>query len=176
MTSRFDVVTAPALQPGHCWITKTGVGPFIDTKIDLSLDRVDRGRIYISVDAVREMAQAAGLFGEKEPVTVELKRKQWYDQGYNDAIKEMSNDAVNRFIEHTVRNSVGVAGNTAMVESASNFASAGAAIPNPADTTAGTSKDSENVDGLKRESSSTGSVKRPVSISTNSSDESEYRL
>lgn len=176
MTSRFDIVTAPALQPGHCWITKSGVGPFIDTKIDLSLDRIDRGRIYISVDAVREMAQAAGLFEEKEPVTVELKRKQWYDQGYNDAMKEMSNDAVNRLIEHAVRNSVGIAGNAAMVESAGHFSSAGAAVPSPADATAGTSEDGENIGGLEWESASTGSVERPVGVSTNSSDESQYRL
>ena len=166
MSSRFNVVQAPPREPGHCWITKTSIGPFVDTGIDLSIDKIDRGRIYISVDALREMAQVAGLFDEKEPVTVELKRKQWYDQGYNDAMKEMSNDAVSRFIEHTSRNLVGIAGNTAMVEPASNFTSAGAAVASVESAATGTPESFEDDGGLEFEGASVGSVERSVGVST----------
>jgi hypothetical protein len=75
--TRFFLTDAPSISPGVCWITKTGVGPFIDTGIDLSKNVVDRGRMYISVDALREMAQVAGLFGETAPVSVELKKKEF---------------------------------------------------------------------------------------------------
>lgn len=176
MSSRFNVVTAPPREPGHCWITKTAVGPFVDTGVDLSIDRIDRGRIYISVDALREMAQVAGLFDEKEPVTVELKRRQWYEEGYNDAMKEMSNDAVNRFIDHISSGSVGFAGGAAVVESKSNFTSAGAAVASVEGATAGTSEIVEDDGGLEFESASVSGVERPVGVSTDSSDDAQYRL
>ena len=176
MTSRFNLVQAPAREPGHCWITKTAIGPFVDTGIDLSLDKIDRGRIYISVDALREMAQIAGLFDEKEPVTVELKRKQWYDQGYNDAMKEISNDAVDRFIGHISRNTVGLVGNTAMVEQSSNLASFGAAVSSAEEPAAGTSESTEAYGGSQLEGTSVGSRKRSSGVSTNSSDDAQYRL
>lgn len=176
MTSRFNVVQAPPLSPGHCWITKTSVGPFIDTGIDLSLDKIDRGRIYISVDALREMAQVAGLFDEKEPVTVELKRKQWYDQGYNDAMKEMSGDAINRFIEHISSGSVGFAGGAAVVEPKVHHTAAGAAVPSVEDSTAGASESIEDDGGFERKSSSTGRFKRSARVPADSSNESDFRL
>lgn len=176
MSSRFNVVQAPSREPGHCWITKTAIGPFVDTGIDLSLDKIDRGRIYISVDALREMAQIAGLFGEKEPVTVELKRKQWYDQGYNDAMKEMSSDAVDRFIGHISRNTVGLIGNTAMVEQSSNLASFGAAVSSAEEPTAGTPESVEDTGGPELESASVSGSKRSAGVPTNSSDDAQYRL
>ena len=176
MTSRFTVVTAPAQQPGHCWITHTSVGPFVDTGVDVSVGKIDRGRMYISIDTLREMARVAGLFDEEPPVSVELRKKEWFDKGYQQAMEEVSNDAVSRFIEHASRNIVGVTGNTAMVESASNFASAGAAVPSVEDSTAGTSEGVEDDGGLELEGASVGSVERPVGVPTNSSNDDEYRL
>jgi hypothetical protein len=176
MTSRFNVVQAPPQQPGHCWITHTAVGPFVDTGVDVSVGKIDRGRMYISISVLREMAQIAGLFEEKEPASVELRKKEWFDKGYQQAMEEVSNDVVSRFIEHASRNLVGVTGNTAMVESASSFASAGAAIPSVEDSTAGTSEGVEDNGGSELESASTGSFERPVGVSTNSSDDSQYRL
>jgi hypothetical protein len=176
MSSRFTIVEAPPKDPGHCWITKTSVGPFIDTGIDLSVAKIDRGRIYISFDALREMAQTAGLFDESPPVSVELRKREWYEQGYNDAVKEFSGDAVNRFIEHVSRNSVGVAGNAAMVESRSHLASVGAAVSGFEEPTAGTSEGNQDVGGFEFESASVGSVERSSGVSTNSSDDDEYRL
>jgi len=174
--SRFFLTDAPALAPGVCWITKTGVGPFIDTGVDLSLHVVDRGRMYISVDTLREMAQIAGLFDEKKPATVELREKEIYDRGYNDAIKEIDQDVINNFVGHVSRNSAGVAGVAALVEPAGSHTAAGAAVPDLADASSGTPEDSPVVDEAERKSSSASSVKRSSRVSTNSSDESNFRL
>ena len=174
--SRFFLTDAPALSPGVCWITRTGKGPFVDTGIDLSKNVVDRGRMYLSVDVIREMAQLAGLFNEGKPVSVKLHDKEVYDRGYNDAIKEINTDAINHFVEHVSRNTVGINGNAALVEPTITHTAAGAAVPSVEDTTAGTPQVDKDADGPKRKSASTGSVKRPASVSTNSSDESNFRL
>lgn len=176
MTSRFTLVQAPPREPGHCWITKTAVGPFIDTGVDLSVKVIDRGRIYISVDALREMAQVAGLFDEEEPKTVGLQRKRWYEEGYNDALKEFSNESVDRFIEHISRNSVGVAGNAAMVASEGHRSTAGAAIPEPVDTTGVAQQGDEDVDGLEQQSAEPSVVEGPVSVPAGSSNDRNFRL
>jgi len=174
--SRFSLVQAPPREPGHCWITKTAVGPFIDTGIDLSVKVIDRGRIYISIDALREMAQVAGLFDEEEPKTVGLQRKKWYDEGYNDALKEFSNESVDRFIEHISRNSVGAAGNAAMVASAGHFTTAGAAVPQPEDITTEPLPIIEESDGTEQQSAEPSVVERSASVPTDSSNEPNYRL
>ena len=174
--SRFFLVDAPALAPGACWFTKTSDGPFIDTGYDLSKHVVDRGRVYISVSALREMAQVAGLFDEKEPISVEMKKKEWYDTGYNDAIKELKTDAVNNFVERVLAGPVSTAGAATLVEPTSNHTAAGAAVPDVADATAGAPEDGASVDEVERESASVGSVKRPSRVSTNSSDDANFRL
>jgi len=174
--SRFFLTDAPAMSPGVCWITKTGVGPFIDTGIDLSLHVVDRGRMYISVDVIREMAQLAGLFDETAPVSVELRKKELYDQGYRDALEEMNKDVISNFVERVVSNSAITAGAAIPVASENNHTTAGAAVPNSASADAGKQQDGSSSGKTERKSASTGSVKRPVSVSTNSSDESNFRL
>ena len=174
--SRFFLVDAPALAPGACWFTKTSDGPFIDTGYDLSKHVIDRGRVYISITALREMAQVAGLFDEKEPISVEMKKKEWYDTGYNDAIKELKTDAVNNFVERVLAGPVSTAGAATLVEPTSNHTAAGAAVPDVADATAGAPEDGASVDEVERESASTGSVKRPSRVSTNSSDDANFRL
>ena len=174
--SRFFLTDAPALAPGVCWITKTGVGPFIDTGVDLSLHVVDRGRIYIAVDTLREMARVAGLFDEKEPVSVELKKKEWYDRGYHDALEEMNKDVINHFVERVVSHSVNTAGAAIPVAPESVDTAAGAAVADTAGTDGGAQQDSADAGETKRKSSSTGSVKRPARVSTNSSDDANFRL
>jgi hypothetical protein len=174
--SRFFLTDAPAMSPGVCWITKTGVGPFIDTGVDLSLHVIDRGRMYISVDAIREMAQIAGLFDETAPVSVELRRKEFYDQGYKDALEEMNKDVISNFVERIVSNAASSAGGAAVVAPEVHHTAAGAAVADSASADAGTQQDSANADKAKRKSSGTNSVKRPASVSTNSSDESNFRL
>lgn len=174
--SRFFLTDAPALSPGVCWITKTSKGPFIDTGVDLSKTVVDRGRIYLSVDVIREMAQLAGLFDEQEPVSVELKKKQWYDQGYNDAIKELQNDAVSNFVERVISNTALTAG------AAISFApeSGGQIDAEPGTINEGPIADALQVntdsDKPERKGAGVSRFKRPTRVPAGSSDESTYRL
>lgn len=176
MTSRFSLIQAPVKDPAVCWITRTSVGPFIDTGVDVSVGKIDRGRIYLSVDAIREMAQIAGLFDENEPASVELKKRQWFEQGYNEAIKELSGDAINRFVEQLSRSSVGSTGGAAVVEPASNFTTAGAAVSGPEGTAGEPLQSDKGSDGPELKSASASRVKRPSRVSADSSNESEYRL
>lgn len=52
------LVDSPPLQPGHCVITHSAVGPFVDTGIDFD-DLPTFGRLYIGKAAAETMA---GLF------------------------------------------------------------------------------------------------------------------
>lgn len=174
--SRFILTNAPAMAPGVCWITKTGVGPFIDTGVDLSLHVVDRGRIYISVDALREMAQVAGLFNEEKPVSVDIKKKEWYNRGYQDALEEMNKDVINHFVERVVSHSVSTVGAATSVAPEGSHTAAGAAVPDPASADVGAQQDSADTGKIERKGSGTGSVKRSASVSTNSSDDANFRL
>lgn len=176
MTSPFSVVQAPPREPGHCWFTKTAVGPFVDTGVDLSVARIDRGRIYISFDALREMARVAGILDEGEPQTVGLRRKQWYEEGYNNAVKEFSDGSVDRFIEHISRNSVGVVGNAAMVAPEGHLSAAGAAIPEPVVTAGVGQQVDENVDGSEQQGTESVVLEGPAGFSTSSSDDGNFRL
>jgi hypothetical protein len=174
--TRFFLTDAPAMSPGVCWITKSGVGPFIDTGIDLSMHVVDRGRMYISVDALREMAQIAGLFDETTPVSVELRKKELYDLGYNDALKEMNQDVISNFVERIVSNAANSAGAATAVAPEVHHTAAGAAVTDAPSADAGEQQDSASVGKTERKSTSTRSVKRPAGVPTNSSDESNFRL
>jgi len=176
MSSRFNLVQAPPKAPGHCWITKTSVGPFIDTGIDLSLKVIDRGRLYISVDALREMAQIAGLFEETEPKEAVLRKKRWYEEGYDDAIKELSNESLNRLVEHVINNSAGVADGSAMVAPAGHLSTAGAAIPEPVDTAGVAQQSNEDVDGFEQQSTEPIVIQRSDDVPADSSNEPNYRL
>ncbi len=84
--SRFKLVDTPAMLPGDCWISRTSVGPFIDTGTDVPFER--RGRVYINVDVLREMAFEAGLFEGLVPST---QVEEAYRNGRADAIKENIN-------------------------------------------------------------------------------------
>ncbi len=176
MTSPFSVVQAPPREPGHCWFTKTAVGPFVDTGVDLSVARIDRGRIYISFDALREMARVAGILDEEEPKTVGLRKKQWYEEGYNDAVKEFSDGSVDRFIEHISRNVAGSSADATMVASEGHLSTAGAAIPEPVDTAGVAQQVDENVDGFEQQGTESVVLEGSASLSTGPSDDGNFRL
>jgi hypothetical protein len=174
--SRFFLVDAPALDPGVCWITKTSKGPFIDTGVDLSKTVIDRGRIYLSVDVIREMAQLAGLFEEGEPKTAGLKKKQWYEEGYNAAVKELQNDVVNNFVERVISNSALTAGAAVSVAPESSgqiVGEAGTIDEGPIGDAIQINKDS---DGAERKGAGVSRFKRSSRVPASSSDESTYRL
>lgn len=174
--TRFFLTDAPALAPGVCWITKTGVGPFVDTGIDLSKNVIDRGRMYISVDALREMAQVAGLFEETAPVSVELRKKEFYDQGYNDALKEINKDAISNFVERIVGDVASSVGAATAVAPESYHTAAGAAVADAPSADAGEQQDSADTGKTERKGSGSRSVKRSAGVPTNSSDDANFRL
>lgn len=58
-----QLVDSPALQPGHCVVTRTSTGPFVDTGIDFD-DLPTYGRLYLSKDMI---VTAAGLFFDMVP-------------------------------------------------------------------------------------------------------------
>jgi hypothetical protein len=165
MTSRFSVIDVPLLDPGHCWITKTAEGPFIDTGVDVGRMHIERGRIYLSVEVLREMARVAGILDEGKSVSAELKEKEWFDKGYSEALKENYGDLLARLADRVGPSILDATGSAGTVEAEDNSEPAGAALEGP-----------EDAGNAEREVASTGSRKRPSRVSANTSDESSYRL
>lgn len=83
---RWALVDAPPLQPGVDFITKSPNGPFIDTGLNVSFEM--RGRVYLSVDTIREMAEVAGLLESKDATQKNLYDIEMYNKGYEAGLKE----------------------------------------------------------------------------------------
>lgn len=165
MTSRFSVVDVPVLAPGHCWVSRTTDGPFIDTGIDIGRMHIERGRLYLSFDVIREMAREAGVINEGKPVSVTLREKELYEKGYSDALKENYGNILNNLADRI---------GPSILDA---FDSAVEGTPEAVeDVAGGTHKADETASKPQRKSTSTGSVKRPTSIPADTSDESAYRL
>lgn len=165
MTSRFSVTDTAILNPGNCWITKNAEGPFIDTGVDVGRMNIERGRIYLSVEVLREMAREAGILDEGKSASVELKEKEWYNKGYSDALKENYGDVLHTLTDRLAAGKL------------DNDVSAGSGASAVAEKSAGgTHEASEVASESERKVSSTGSSKRPSRVSADTSDESAYRL
>lgn len=83
---RFNVTESPAKSPGCDFITKSPVGPFVDTGYDVQFEEGRRGnRVYLSKDTLRELAEEAGLF---EDTNRDKDIEKSYRNGYSDAVKE----------------------------------------------------------------------------------------
>jgi hypothetical protein len=61
-SGRFKLVDQAVMAPGRCLITQTPTGPFVDTGYDIKFSEV--GRVYLSIAALREMAEGVGLFDD----------------------------------------------------------------------------------------------------------------
>jgi hypothetical protein len=83
--SRYSVVTAAPLMPGTDWVTKSPNGPFIDTGVDVKFN--ERGRLYLAVETIREMAEIAGLF-DVVPIAQAAEMAEQYELGRSAGIKE----------------------------------------------------------------------------------------
>jgi hypothetical protein len=165
MSSRFSITEAPALEPAVCWITRSGQGPFIDTGVDIGRMHIERGRIYLSFDALREMARVAGILDEGKSASVELKEIEWFNKGYSEALKENYGDLLTRLADRVGPGILDVAGVAGELEKEINSGPAGAALETTVDA------------GItERKVASTSSRKRPSSVSANTGDESSYRL
>lgn len=87
---RFHKIDAPALPPGEDFLTRSTVGPFVDTGVDLAWGQ--RGRVYLTVDTIRELASVAGLFDNLVSTEVVDSAETAYKTGYVDALKEKLDD------------------------------------------------------------------------------------
>jgi hypothetical protein len=83
---RWAIVDAPTLQPGVDFITKSPNGPFIDTGVNVTFEM--RGRMYLSVETIKEMAEVAGLLETKNAQEKSLYDIDVYNQGYKDGLRD----------------------------------------------------------------------------------------
>lgn len=83
---RWAVVEAPTLQPAVDFITKTPNGPFIDTGLNVTFEM--RGRVYLSIETIKEMAEIAGLLENKNAQEKNLHELEIYNLGYKDGLNE----------------------------------------------------------------------------------------
>jgi hypothetical protein len=83
---RWSMVDAPTLQPAVDFVTKSPNGPFLDTGINVIPEM--RGRVYLSVDTIKEMAEIAGLFETKDAQGKTLYDLEVYNRGYRNGLKE----------------------------------------------------------------------------------------
>lgn len=83
---RWVVTNAPTFQPAEDFITKSPNGPFIDTGYDVTFEK--RGRVYLSVETIREMAVVAGLLENKNAQEKSLYEAEIYNRGYKDGLDE----------------------------------------------------------------------------------------
>lgn len=82
--TRYTVVPTAILPPGVDWVTRSPNGPLIDTGVDVAWN--ERGRLYLSVDTIREMAETAGLF--ETPDEIQERIDAAYAEGFSDGVKE----------------------------------------------------------------------------------------
>jgi hypothetical protein len=98
--SSFQKVDLALRAPGESFLTRNINGPFIDTHLDFGIDGRPpfRGRVYIAVEELREMADQAGLFDEYKQAVHESQallgeyEGRAYTQGYEDGQKETTRD------------------------------------------------------------------------------------
>lgn len=83
---RWTLTDAPTLQPAVDFITKTPNGPFIDTGFNVTFE--NRGRIYLSVETIKEMAEVAGLLESKNAQEKNMHDEGNYNRGYEAGLKE----------------------------------------------------------------------------------------
>lgn len=83
---RWKLVKAPTLQPAVDFVTKSPNGPFIDTQFDVPFEV--RGRVYLSVETIKEMAEVAGLLDSKNANEKNLHDIALFNEGYEAGLKE----------------------------------------------------------------------------------------
>lgn len=97
---RYHIVEAPILAPGHDWVTKSADGPLIDTGVDIAFAAT--GRLYLSIETIRQMADVAGLFdslvSKSETDETEVAREEGYGRGLKEAIVERLHDSLTELV------------------------------------------------------------------------------
>jgi hypothetical protein len=165
MSSRYSVTDTAILAPGHCWVSKNSEGPFIDTTVDVGRMFIERGRIYLAFDVIREMASVAGILNEGKSASVELKEQEWYNRGYSDALKENYGTVLHTLVDRIASSEL------------DNDVLAGDGTSEIVEESAGRADEaSQDASDAERKSSSASSRRRPARVSADSGDESSYRL
>lgn len=83
---RWTLTDAPTLQPAVDFITKTPNGPFIDTGFNVTFE--NRGRVYLSVETIKEMAEVAGLLDRKNAQEKNLHELEIENRGYERGLRD----------------------------------------------------------------------------------------
>ena len=83
---RWSITDAPTLQPAVDFITKTPNGPFIDTGMNVTFEQ--RGRMYLSVETIKEMAEVAGLLDNKNAQEKNLHDLEIENRGYERGLRD----------------------------------------------------------------------------------------
>lgn len=85
---RFGITETAEMMPGEDFLTRSIVGPFIDTRRHIEFEQArNRPRIYLSIDTIREMAEDLGLFDEYRE-QVKAAHDDAMNEGYALGIKE----------------------------------------------------------------------------------------
>lgn len=84
-SGRYHVMQTAVAAPGVDWVTRSPDGPFIDTGVDIAF--AEHGRLYLSIETVRQLADVAGLFDNLNIAgTDEIEAAR--EEGYGRALKE----------------------------------------------------------------------------------------
>lgn len=82
---RFQLVAQPAHDPGEDIITRSTVGPFVDCGAWIP-PSPRRRRVYLTVETIRQLAEAAGIVEARGNSEAAIKRA--YAEGGLDILKE----------------------------------------------------------------------------------------
>lgn len=87
----FQLVTHPEKNPAVDFITRSSVGPFVDTGVDVLLRpqpgmQIIQERVYLSVATIGHLAQLAGITGESH--TTPDRERQLRAQGKLEGLRE----------------------------------------------------------------------------------------
>lgn len=85
---RYHVVPVATLAPGVDWVTRSPEGPFIDTGVEVAF--AEHGRLYLSVETVRQLADVAGLLDGLviDGMEIEAAREEGYERALKESIVE----------------------------------------------------------------------------------------
>ena len=102
---RWALVESPALLPGVDFVTRSANGPFIDTGISVTVE--NKGRVYLSIETIKEMAEIAGLLETKNAQERSIHEKEIYNEGYKAGLREGAdlNERLGTVLSHFVSSS-----------------------------------------------------------------------
>lgn len=156
-SDRYQLVGAPPLQPGCCYLCRGTTGPFVDTGVNVKF----QGQLYVCANCVNEMAD---LVGPVEGVPLSVVQK------FRDHVREAVTNELNVFVEKMRE----TAHDTRVLISERNdaFSLGGLGAGDDLDN-ALVEEYKPGFSGSSVEDGSTSSVEDPAGLSSNSGDGSD---